>query len=78
MKSNKIFSNKQKALIERLKGGKVLIAYRLFGAEDKPMKCYIENPYSDEDARTVGSLIDRKILKYEGGQMWILKDEEDD
>ena len=62
---------KQAALIDRLKGGRLLMAYTVPGVAMLP-KWYIENPYSDEDGRTVAGLFARAMLKSEGGGMYIL------
>lgn len=69
----------QQALVERLRkpggGSYLLIAYSTPGCIDAPHHCFIEHPYSDEDGRTVGSLIDRRILRHEGENMWVLAPE---
>lgn len=58
----KPLSPAQAALVERMRGGRLLI-YSQNG-------CYIEAPYSHEDGRTVGGLIDRGVLKCEGQEPW--------
>lgn len=63
---------RQSALVERLKGGRLLIGYTVPGVIDMVPGWYIENPYSDEDGRTVSGLFSRELLKSEGGGMYIL------
>ena len=65
------------ALINRMKGpngSRLLIAYKAPGSY-QPHACYIESPYSEEDGRTVGALMDRGILKHEGEDLWVLSAE---
>lgn len=41
-------------------------------AVGEPYRCPREHPYSDEDGRTVNSLLARGLFHSEGGNMWIL------
>lgn len=72
MSKSRPLTPKQIALVERLRGGRLLIASRTPGRDDEPNKWYIESPYSDEDGRTVEGLLTRELLKSEGGAMYIL------
>jgi hypothetical protein len=63
---------KQVALVERLRGGKVLIAYARPGREDAGDEWFIEAPYSDEDGRTVNGLFSRGLLRSDGDGMYVL------
>lgn len=66
---------KQAALVERLRGGRLLMTYMAPGREDiDAFGWYIESPYTDEDGRTCQSLLRRRLLKNEGDGMYILRE----
>lgn len=70
-------TTKQSELVERLRGGKLLIGYNRPGMDDAPPVWYIEAPYSDEDGRTVNGLFERGLLKNEGDGLYILDEAHD-
>jgi hypothetical protein len=66
---------KQAALVERLRGGNLLVGYVRPGMDDAPVAWYIELPYSEEDGRTVNGLFDRGLLLNQGGGMYVLDEQ---
>lgn len=74
----KPLSPKQAALVERLRGGRLLMAYQMPGRDNDPDAWYIEHPYSNEDGRTVQSLLSRGLLHHEGGNMWTPREQPHD
>lgn len=64
--TNPRFSTKQSALIERIRRGSCIHVHYTAGREFEAPNWFIRKPYSEEDGRTVNSLIARGVLHFIG------------